>query len=332
MSGNAAPAAPPDKDAPPTPADVLAAYRWILGRAPENEDVAAAHLASAETREVLRRRFLASPEFLAAHGYAGGADRPAGPAPRIELQATEAQRARLLGESQRGWQRLGEIAPYWSALPGVALRSRGGGDGVRSVLATGREDRALLEAVLGRLGMAPGAFAHLADFGCGIGRATLHFAACCPEVTGLDFAPSQLAVARREAARRGFDHIAWMAVRPGMTMPPRPCDLWFSRRVLQHNPPPVIRALLADAFARLAPGAVAVFQLLTWGLGYGFDLGAALAAEGPDDHPLHVLPQAEVFALAAAAGLAVLAVHEDPMPGLDRARWLSHLFVMRRPV
>jgi hypothetical protein len=44
--------------------DVVHAYRWILGREPESAAKIESHLkASAENRQALRRRFLASPEF-----------------------------------------------------------------------------------------------------------------------------------------------------------------------------------------------------------------------------------------------------------------------------
>lgn len=318
-------------DARPTPDDVAAAYRWILGRLPESEQVVRAQVAAVETSEDLRRRLLASAEFRVVGGFAGSPALPVGPAPAIELDAPPEAVARLLVLQQRLWQRLGETAPHWSALPQLIYRPEHVGDSRRSLYASGREERELLMAVLGRLGLDPARFRHLVDFGCGVGRATLHLAALCPEVTGVDFAPAQLAVARQEALARAMDHIAWLAVRGGATMPAGGCDLWFSRRTLHHNPPPVIRALLRRSFAELRPGGLAVFQLLTFGDGYGFVVADALAAGAPQRAEHHALPQPEVFALAAAAGLEVLAVHDDPVPGLDRTRWLSHLFVLRRP-
>lgn len=114
-------------------------------------------------------------------------------------------------------------------------------------------------------------------------------------------------------------------------MPEGGWDLWFSRLVLQHNPPPVMRHLLWLAFEGLRPGGLAVFQLPVHGRGYRFDIGEYLAG-GEGGMELHALPQAEVFALAAAAGLEVLEVREDShMTMRDPAAWLSNLFVLRRP-
>ena len=318
-------------DAPPTGAAVVSAYRWILGRDPESAQVITAHAMGCETVEELRRRLMASAEFRERSGFAGTPALAQGPAPSIALEADPDQLARLLQLGQRYWQRMGEIAPLWSAVPEPIYRGQRIEGSRRSFYASGREDRDLLEGVLGRLGVTPARIGRLVEFGCGAGRATLHLAALTPDVTGVDFAPSQLAVARAEAEERGLDHIRWRRVSAGMTMPEDGCDLWFSRRTLQHNPPPVIRALLRRTFADLRPGAIAAFQLLSWGLGYGFTLAEALAAPAASGAPpLHVLPQAEVFALVAEAGCEMLAVHDDPLQGLDRTRWLSHLFVLRR--
>jgi hypothetical protein len=47
---------------------------------------------------------------------------------------------------------------------------------------------------------------------------------------------------------------------------------------------------------------------------------------------MHVLPQAHIFRLAAAARLQVLEVREDTRSVASaRSDWLSNLFVLRKP-
>ncbi|WP_270936631.1 methyltransferase domain-containing protein, partial [Falsiroseomonas oryzae] len=253
------------------------------------------------------------------------------PAPAIGLEATPGEVAAMLARVARGWTRLGEQAPHWSVLPEDRFRPASLPAHRAAFLGSGREDRDLLEGAMARLRLPRDGVRRLVEFGCGVGRATLHLAAVAPEVAGIDASAPHLAAARAEALARGMDHIAWLRSRPDLPMPVTGYDIWFSRRVLQHNPPPVMREVLRLAFAGLAPGGLAMFQLPTYGFGYAFDPAAYLAAPEAPAPELHALPQAEVFALAAAAGLAVLEVNEDPVPGLDRRRWVSHLFVMRRP-
>jgi hypothetical protein len=107
--------------------------------------------------------------------------------------------------------------------------------------------------------------------------------------------------------------------------------VWYSRLVLQHNPPPVIAHLLRLAFAGLAPGGLAVFQVPTYRVGYAFDTAAYLAAEGEPKMEMHVLPQRAVFALAREAGLEVLELLDDSHALANPALGASGIFVFRRP-
>jgi hypothetical protein len=63
---------------------------------------------------------------------------------------------------------------------------------------------------------------------------------------------------------------------------------------------------------------------------YAYAVADDLAAPRPARMEMHVLPQPVVFRLAAEAGLEVLQVREDYLAG-DPARWVSNLFVLRRP-
>lgn len=314
----------------PTVGDVDAAYRWLLGRPPESEAVVRTHLEHAPTLAALRDRLMRSPEFrrVSVIGFIPGPPLDAAPIEPVPEPGPEALEAMLV-RARRGWVQLAEEGAHHSVLPDPRFRPETLPAHLRGFYATGREDRDRLAAVLHRLGLGGRPFHHLVEFGCGVGRATVHLATLCPEVTGIDHSPPHLEAARAEAKLRGLAHLRFLRSRPDAPMPAGACDLWFSRRALQWNPPPVMRAVLRLAFAALRPGGVAVFQLPTWGEGYRFDPAAHLA--GPERPGLHALPQAEVFALAAEAGLAVLEVQEDVVPGLDRRLWLSHVFVVRRP-
>lgn len=316
----------------PTRTEVIEAYRWILGREPDSEAAIESCLALPGA-EALRLRLLRSAEFRRGSAANVPPGLPAdAPPPAIETAATPAQVEALLLRQRRLWHRLGEAAPHFSVLPEPRFLPDRIAQTRQAFHAGGRAERDLLEGVLARTGLDAGRLPRLVEFGCGVGRATLHLAALCPEVTGVDISRPHLDLAREAALARGLDHIRWLRARPDLPMPVEGCDLWFSRRVLQHNPPPLIRHLLALAFAGLAPGGAAVFQLMTWGLDYRFGTADHLAAPEPLEPELHALPQGEVFALAAASGLEVLEVQEDPVPGMDRRLWVSHLFVLRRPV
>jgi len=324
--------ADPPAAAPPavTSEDVLACYRWILAREPESERVLAHHAALSASPEELRARFLASEEFR--QSLLEIVPPEAGPPPEAETAATTDELDRLMTWQCGLWARLGEEAPYWSSLPDERFRGALTETRRRAFHASGAAEAAALVALLARQRLAPEDMPRLLHHGCGVGRVTLHLAQHFPEISALDVSPGHLALARKEAQARGLVHLRWLRARPGLPMPAEGYDLWYSRRTLQWNPPPLIRRTLELAFAGLAPGGFAVFQVPTWQAGYRFATRDHLAGAEPAAPALHLLPQAEIFALAAAAGLAVLEVVEDshlPVPAPGPLR--SQLFVLRKP-
>ncbi len=315
----------------PRKEDARGCYRYILGRDPEDEAVLEGHAANAATIAELRTRFLASEEFRQA--LLAGLGPEEGPEPEVDLAASEKELDRMLLWQLRLWGRLGEEAPHWSVLPDDRFRPERLEANRKDFLASGAGEVAKLLSVLARAGIEPGEVPHLVEHGCGVGRLTVHLAAHFPEITGLDVSQTHLAVARRELRKRGLVHLRWARVKEGEPMPAAGYDIWYSRRVLQWNPPPLSRRILSLGLAGLRPGGVAVFQLPTWRAGYRFSTAEYLAkGRQPDAPDLHLLPQQEVFVLTEEAGMRVLGVWEDshlavPAP----SPWRSQLFVLRKP-
>ncbi|WP_372622052.1 class I SAM-dependent methyltransferase [Falsiroseomonas sp.] len=312
---------------------VVAAYRYLLGREPESEAVIAAHLAAASTNRDLRNRFLASAECRAQFDPARW--RPMEldlPPADVETEAGEGALQALLARTGRAWTGLGEAGAHWSVVTDDRFRPDRLAENLAAFEATGAEACRVALAMLARHGIAPAALPHCLEFGCGVGRITLPLSRHFARVTGCDISDPHLGFAREAAEIAGRGNIAWWHATPEAPLPAPPWDLWFSQLVLQHNPPPVSREVLRRAFAGLAPGGVALFQLLTHIRGYRFSMADYLARPPAAGMEMHALPQVEVFRLAAEAGLAVLEVREDSHQATREAgRYLSHSFVLRRP-
>lgn len=322
-------AAPPSRR--PTAADVIACYRYILGREPESEAAIAGHLERAGTLEQLRAAFISSREFYAGNQYRLRRPGPDAPQPMmVETEAEPALLTAMLGRIALYWGAIGQQAPHWSVLTQPRFRPAEIEHHKDEFYASGENDAMLVLDILRMHGVAPGAVGHVVEFGCGVGRATLALARHFPQVVGCDVSPAHLAIAMEEARARGASNIDWYHSTVAKPLPDVGCDLWFSRIVLQHNPPPVMSWLLREAFRRLLPGGVALFQVPTHAVGYGFATARYLEASRPLAMEMHALPQKAVFRLALEAGLEVLEVRDDPVVG-DTSRWVSTLFVMRRP-
>jgi SAM-dependent methyltransferase len=315
---------------------VRTAYRLFLGREPES-DLAVEQALSYGTVERLRAAFFVSDEFRA------NLNQPpplppaqphlvpvAAPPIDVEWQADPADAVALLAHVKATWTRLGEERPHWSVLSADPFAPDRIRQNEAAFFASGQNDCRDLVAILRRQGLEPADLPRLFEFGCGVGRVTPFFAMTFREVTACDVSASHMALARAVVARTGATNVIFALADTEEFGMARPYDLWFSRIVLQHNPPPVIAMILRRAFALLAPGGLAVFQVPTYASGYSFSLDEHLRAlNGTGQIEMHVLPQPVVFALAAEAGCEPLEVLEDLSAGPSAAS-NSTTFVLRK--
>ena len=311
---------------------VRMAYRLILGREPESE-AAVQHGLSYRTVSQLRAAFLASDEFrpkiaaMLAHTVLPA--QPLGaPALDVEWLADAPTAAALLAHVQRAWNRLGLERPHWSVLSSDNFLPEQIAANEKHFYASGADDTAQLVATLARHGASPATHPHILEFGCGVGRVTPHLARRFARVTALDVSASHMAMAKAQVERSDVANVTFQLVGAANFAMAAPFDLWFSRIVLQHNPPPIIAMILRRALACLAPDGLAVFQIPTYASMYRFRIADYLAAmDRSEGIEMHLLPQEVVFRLAAEAGCVPVEVVQDRAVG---AGWISQTFTLRK--
>jgi len=156
------------------------------------------------------------------------------------------------------WNALGRKNPYGAILTGAA------GElpewNLDEFFATGRADAARFVAGLDRIAPATRR-GRLLDFGCGVGRVSRALASHFQSVVGIDAAASMIAQARslnascpncefvvnRGEGLRVFDAGTF--------------DVVYSRLVLQHIPPKLVRRFIPELVRVVASGGVLMFQL-----------------------------------------------------------------------
>jgi ubiquinone/menaquinone biosynthesis C-methylase UbiE len=163
------------------------------------------------------------------------------------------------------FQRLGR---YWKNLAigdrfGAILTDAHGGYPdwrTEEFFETGKHDAARFLADLERIAPTAGR-GRLLDFGCGVGRVTRALAEHFESVVGMDIAPAMIAQAR---ALNGA-HTRCRFVVSGRAHLRRfrtgNFDVVYSRLVLQHVPPRLVRAYIREFLRVLAPGGALMFQL-----------------------------------------------------------------------
>ncbi len=325
----------PARDARPIAAGTEAivwAYRLFLNREPENEATVEKLARELSTWDDVRRAFTSSEEYRTrmvrnARPSLGGQEPPM----QIEDVRDPAAVARLLDHIAKTWTRFGDTEPHFSVLTDERFKAARIEASRDSFNASGKDAVDRLNAALARTHADPGAHATCFELGCGVGRITACLAKRFDRVIGVDISASHLALARvhLDAERAGnvelhrLVSVETLYALPGF-------DVFFSVLVLQHNPPPVIAAILDRVFARLNPGGIAYFQVPTYRAGYSFSLDAYLRDDvGKNEMEMHVLPQLAILGMAAAHGLELLEVIEDPWTGM-RPGEVSNTFLLRK--
>jgi 2-polyprenyl-3-methyl-5-hydroxy-6-metoxy-1,4-benzoquinol methylase len=328
----AAPARTVERPAALTAEEARWAFRVLLDREPQSPQEIDDTRRGAADMAALRREVATSAEFKAKNAglfwlSCSGDEPPM----TVELEASAAERSALFAHIQSTWEHLGATEPHWSVLTAEQFKRARIGETEEAFYRTGEANVQTLWRTLARNGIDAARLTSCLEYGCGLGRVTRWLAGRFATVSGVDISRAHLQGAAHHLAAQGirnveFRHLATFA---DLAALPR-ADLVYSVIVLQHNPPPVIEAIVQALLAALNPGGVACFQVPTYQRGYRFVCREYLASRGAERHmEMHVLPQARVFALAAAAGARVLEVLEDKWTGIVDGG-LSNTFVIHK--
>lgn len=313
--------------------DVIWAYRTFLGRQPENDRVVREHCGAADLR-ALCESFLASAEFKVRAGSAVDGNRH-DPLPiflprrSIETSADADEVRRLWTRVRRAWESLGDERPFHSVLTDDRYLPARMSETESQFWHSGEIEAEQIADYLADLGLVKLPDATLLEFGCGVGRVTIPLAAVARSVIAYDISDRHLRFARERAAALGRTNIRAIAIGDSLPAEFEPCDVFYSRIVLQHNPPPIIGEILRKLIRSLARGGVGVFQVPTHYVGYRFSTGEALRASQKLDMDMHCYPQTELFSLIAEEGAKLIQVREDDAPG-RRDLFISNTFVITK--
>lgn len=160
------------------------------------------------------------------------------------------------------WQTWGVRDPYFAVLTNPKFRSNI--ITPEAKLEFFESGRATVDHVLGmcrRFINADFAPHRVLDFGCGVGRMTIAFAAQAREVVGMDIAESMLAQARLNCHERGCGNVELVRSDDSLSAAAGQFDLVHSCLVLQHLELARGRALFAELVGKVRPGGCGAIQL-----------------------------------------------------------------------
>jgi len=310
--------------------DVVNAYRLILGREPENEDVILAAMSSPDLAN-LRSAFLASVEFKRRQGLEVGPP-PVGrfldaTSHGTDLDCTRDQMTDMLSRIASAWREFGETEPHWSVLTSDDFKQENLQKNIDAFYLSGVRS---VERDFNFLKRAdrPLSFKKALDFGCGVGRLTFALTPYAETVVGMDISTPHLRVAREEAQKRSIRNVEFKAMESLNDISAlNGFDLIISKIVLQHNPPPIMAAIMERLLQSLASGGVAIIQLPTFLEHQTFAVETYLNNSQPKME-MNALPQRFVFELIEQTGCRCLEVREDTAIGSEPG--ISQIFCIAK--
>ena len=251
------------------------------------------------------------------------------PAQIVETTVRPEVLDRMIQRTEAGFRKLGETEPHWSVLTAEKFRTANIADSRAEFFRTGEEVIASVWRTLARSGAEPGPDAVGFELGCGVGRLTIPLARRLGRLIATDISAPHLRLAKEElqAAKCGNVELRHLTRLAELDALPQ-LDFFLTLIVLQHNPPPVIGALLRGILSRLKPGGIAYFQVPTYRLGYRFEADAYLRTP-PQDIEMHCFPQPALFALLDEVECRPVELREDGSAG-DNVEIISNTVIAER--
>jgi SAM-dependent methyltransferase len=304
---------------------VMWAYRRLLAREPESEEVILTAM-RLESPVALLEAILDSDEFQGRD--ATHRRQHCAPPLDVEWQVPPALAGQLLSRVTDTWERLGEERPYWSVLTSPEYLPENAVTGQHSFYESGAGDLRMLVATLTRIGRRPSESPVVFEFGCGLGRVTSHLCREFDWVIACEVSAPHLAIAQQALNERNITNASLVQARTEGFGMSQSFDLWFSRLVLQHNPPPLIAAILEQALSMLRVKGVAIFQVPVYLAGYRFNVKEYLRGNyRHESFDMHALPQPAILEIGYRANCRLLEIREDDSTGPP---WISQFFAFEK--
>ena len=290
----------------------------------------------AQQRELCDHLFLKSPHLreralqLASEMLREQLESPIQFDPRsVEVEVDDQTLDRLFSVVSQQWTVCGENRPHHSVLSSDEyLPQNLNESAIQSMYQSGADELALIKRLSERAGVDLSNKRRWLELGCGVGRVTVHLAKEFENVTAVDVSPGNLRHCIAMMTHLGIKNADLIQIRHVRDIENLGTfDGFFSRIVLQHNPPPVQRFILDRILRSITHGGVACFQTVVGGKGYAYSAQLHLRGALSDDFEMHALPMRHIFEILSRLGFRVLDVFRELSGGYNVA---SYTFFAQR--
>lgn len=247
-----------------------------------------------------------------------------------EYKASDAELQQMHQHIEGVWSAYGADDPHWSVVTVPRFRKDAIKENLKEFHETGRREAGALDLIFARNGIVPSRSLRWLEYGCGVGRVTRWLAERAGRITGADISANHLKLAKEYCEAEGVKNADWVQIKTVKDIEALPpFDVLYSKIVLQHNPPPIIYAVLNLLLSKIDKGGLAVFQVPTYKSQYVFRMKEYLSKiDSFKALEMHVLPQHVVFDLLNRHGFVPLEVMRDHL--VSQADYISNTFFARK--
>lgn len=189
---------------------------------------------------------------------------------------------------------------YWSVLTNQKYRGVMLEDVRKEFMDTGKPYCDRLSKLVSKFSSLPLSEQEVLDFGCGVGRLSVHFSSRYKKVYCVDFSNAHLEEAKQNCRLASISNAEFWFLESLDSMIKLPkVDIIYSFIVLQHNTPPVMAFLIHRLLECLNPGGLAFLHVPLAGLGYKFSKEDYLKSQtAGKSMEMHILPKSNLNEIA----------------------------------
>ena len=252
------------------------------------------------------------------------------PPNQVEAFATEEQLKAGIKKISVVWTQLGIEDAHYSVLTAPEYRTENLSKNIKYFWQSGKIEAAVAIDIFKRYQPDSDLKKLICvEYGCGVGRVTFGLADYFAQTYGYDVSDTHLQHAEKTLAERKLNHISFHHRANSFMQPIEKCDLFYSKIVFQHNPPPIILCLIKQALTALNLEGIAMFQVPVYKTNYQFKINDWLAEKSKNEMEMHCLPQYYIFQAIAEHGCIPLEIWEDNSTGAPE-RFISASFVVKK--
>jgi len=311
--------------------DIVASmYRVALKREPDEAGLEnhVRQLSALGRLDEIINQFIESPEFRQKHLGTIPLMNQSMPAMTNDYDKASSEELQLISDRiKQSWEHLGDTRAHHSVLTSKDFLPDSLEQNIGAFWKSGENEVKEIEAILKRHNVNIKEVKTAVEYGCGVGRVTVPLSKRVSSMHAYDISRPHLNYAKEHANEERATIDFHLVSDPLGKL--QPCDLFYSRIVFQHNPPPIILQLIKNALESLNPGGIAIFQVPTYIKGYEFRLQEWMKTDHALDMQMHCIPQTAVLKLTESTECELLEFREDNWCG-DPQHYLSNTFVVKK--